>query len=190
MNYRTIRQTGAYICATLIVASSFACQEGQSQADDSTLLLAGLAGALSPTNPGPCAFTFGRNNVPIQEYSSTGAGDLSFTTGFTGLFKNWAAIKVSNVINGTALAFNYAPWYSAGGNSYYLVYNESGCPITNSSNADFNYTFPDLAATRTPTNYTVSGNTLTFNSSGATKQFVIVSASGSVSGSEKVTRTN
>jgi hypothetical protein len=168
-----------------------ACKEEDSGDEDSTLLLVGgLAALLTPQNPGSCSFTFGSRSVNIQEYDVAANSSSSFPNGFTTLFKTWAAIKLPTVANGTTVAFNYAPWYVTGGNTFYLVYNESACPLDNSSNADFNYTFPDLASTRTPTNYTVSGNTITFNATGATKSFIVVSAASSASGTESVTRTN
>lgn len=174
-----------------ILAVGTACKEENDDGElENTLLLSSLALALTPQNPGSCSFTFGSRTVPIQELDLAANSSTSFPNGFTILFKSWAALKIPTVANGTTVAFNYAPWYVTGGNTFFLVYNESGCPLTNSSNADFNYTFPDLQSTRTPTNYSVSGNTITFNATGAGKNFVVVSAASSRSGTESVTRTN
>ncbi len=158
--------------------------------DDNALLpVLALSSAFTASNAGTCSFTFGSRTVPTQEYDLSTNTTLSFPNGFTFLFRNWVAIKIPSASDGMTLTFNFTPWYTAGGKTFYLVYNESACPIGNSSNADLNYTFPDLATERTPTNYTVSGNTLTFNSSAAGKSFVIVAATSSLTGNESVTRS-
>jgi hypothetical protein len=173
-----------------ILLSGGACKNEDDGSDQDLILVGALAAAFSPQNPGSCNFTFGSRNVPIQEVDVATNGSSNFPNGFTTLFKTWAAVKLPTVANGTTVAFNYAPWYVTGGNTFYLVYNESACPITNSSNADFNYTFPDLQNTRTPTNYTVSGNTITFNATGAGKSFIVVSAASGSGAGSSVTRTN
>ena len=175
----------------LAISGLGACQQNDDDGgDDELLLIGGLAAALSPQNPGSCSFTFGSRYVPIQEVSVAANSSSSFPNGFTVLFKTWAAVRLPAVANGTTVAFNFTPWYVTGGNTFFLVYNESACPLNNSSNADFNYTFPDLQTQRTPTNYTVSGNTITFNATSAGKDFIVVTAASSVPAGASVTRTN
>lgn len=182
------------VVAALLVALTLPLAHCEEEEDTTTqdlgLLLGAIALRFQPTNPGSCSFTFGSRTVPIQEYDVAANGNSSFTNGFTGSFKQWAAVKLPSVTNGTTVTFSYEPWYSVGGNTYYLVYEESACPLNNESSADFNYTFPDLQTQRTPTNYTVSGNTLTFNSNANGKSFIIVSAADAVVGTEAVARTN
>lgn len=153
------------------------------------LPLIALGAAVLPVNPGSCSFTFGSSSVMIQEYSLSANQTSSFPNGFTYSFRNWAAVKVPAVSGTTTVAFSYSPFYpSSTYGSIYLVYNENGCPLSNSSSTDFNRT-SDLTAARTPTYYSVSGNTFSFNGSAAGRNFVIVSA-GSPGASPSVTRTN
>lgn len=196
MKQYTIRSAGrtgklalSAVLATVLLTGS-ACKSEEDDSTNDLLLVGALASAFSPQNPGSCSFTFGSRTVPVQEYDVAADTSSSFPNGFTTLFKTWAAIKLPAVANGTTVAFNYTPWYVAGGNTFFLVYNESACPITNSSNADLNYTFPDLQNTRTPTNYTVSGNTITFNATAAGKNFVVISGASNSGTGSTVTRTN
>lgn len=148
-----------------------------------------LLAAFLPVNPGSCAFTFGSSSVNIQEYTLTANQSSSFPNGFTYAHRNWASVKLPDVSATTTVAFNYSPYYpSSTYGSIYLVYNESACPISNSSQTDWNRT-SDLSQSRTPTNYTVSGSTISFNATSAGKNFIIVSA-GSPAASPTVTRTN
>ena len=164
------------------------CKESEEDNSEIATLLA-LSSLFTVQNPGTCSFTFGSRSLSIQEYDLSTDTTLSFPNGFSYLFKNWAAIKVPSASDGMQLSFNFTPWYTAGSKTFYLVYNESSCPITNDSSADMNYTFPDLSSTRTPTNYTVADNVLTFNSSAAGKSFIIIVGTSSLSGSDSVTRT-
>jgi hypothetical protein len=148
-----------------------------------------LLAAFLPVNPGSCGFTFGSSSVSIQEYTLSANQSSSFPNGFTYAHRNWAAVKVPSVTATTTVAFTYSPYYpSSTYGSIYLVYNESACPLSNSSQIDWNRT-ADLTSARTPTNYTVSGNTISFNAAGAGKNFIIVSA-GSPGSSPSVSRTN
>ncbi len=192
MNYlrspnRPVRIALAAVLSTALITTT-ACKQEEDDSTEDLLPIVALAAAFSPQNPGSCSFTFGSRTVPVQEYDVAANGNSSFPNGFTTLFKSWAAIKLPAVANGTTVTFNYAPFYEVGGRSFYLVYNESACPITNSSNADLNYTFPDLASTRTPTNYTVSGNVFTFNATAAGKDFVIISGASASGAGSTVTR--
>lgn len=176
-----------WLAFVLILASVTACKEEEGNDDELLLLALGVV-ALTPRNPGSCSFTFGSSSVPIQEYSLAASSTLSFPNSFTSLFKSWAAIKVPNVATNEDLVFNYNPFYrSSTYGDIYLVYEASGCPINSSSTTDWNRT-SDLSAARTPTNYTVSGNTITFNGTANGKSFVVVSANNVISGTESVTR--
>lgn len=171
---------------SLMLLAAAGCKEDEGNDDE--LLLLGLGAALLPRNPGSCSFTFGSTTVPIQEYSLAASSTLNFPNSFTSLFKAWAAIKVPNVATNEDLVFNYNPFYrSSTYGDIYLVYETSGCPINNTTTTDWNRT-SDLSAARTPTNYTVSGNTITFNGAANGKSFVVVSANSVVAGSESVTR--
>jgi hypothetical protein len=187
MNYKRLAlSAGALLVAGLALVG---CKPEEETNDDEILLL-GVAAAFLPQNPGSCSFTFGSTTVPIQEYSLAANSSSSFPNGFTTAFRRWAAIKIPAAANGTTVAFNYSPFYDSSSlGNIFLVYEASGCPIDNSTTTDWNRT-ADLSSARTPTNYTVSGNTFTFNASGAGKNFVIVSANRSGTGTESVTRTN
>lgn len=166
-------------------------QLGQEEKDEfsETLPLLALTAATLPVNPGSCSFTFGSASVMIQEYNLTSNQSSTFPSGFTYSFRNWAAVKIPAATAATTVAFSYSPFYpSSTYGSIYLVYNETACPLNNSSAADFNRTV-DLSASRTPTYYTVSGNTFSFNGAAAGRSFIIVSA-GAPGSSPQVTRTN
>lgn len=148
-----------------------------------------LAAATLPVNPGSCSFTFGSSSVMIQDYTLSAGQSSTFANGFTYAFRNWAAVRLSAVAATTTVAFNYSPYYpSSTYGSIYLVYSESGCPLSNSSQIDWNRT-ADLTSARTPTNYTISGNTISFNAAAAGKNFIVVSA-GTPPASASVTRIN
>jgi hypothetical protein len=187
MNYkRLVLSACALVLAGLTLA---ACKQEEENNDDEILLL-GVAAAFLPQNPGSCSFTFGSTTVPIQEYSLAANSSSAFPAGFTTAFRRWAAIKIPAAANGTTVAFNYSPFYdSTSLGNIYLVYEASGCAIDNSTTTDWNRT-ADLGAARTPTNYTVSGNTFTFNATAAGKNFVIVSANRTGTGTEAVARVN
>lgn len=166
-------------------------QLGQEEEDEfsETLPLLALTAAFLPVNPGSCSFTFGSSSVMIQEYSLSSNQSSTFPNGFTYAHRNWAAVKIPAATATTTVAFTYSPFYpSSTFGSIYLVYHESACPLSNSSQTDWNRT-SDLSASRTPTNYTVSGNTFSFNGTAAGKNFIIVSA-GTPGSSAQVTRTN
>ncbi len=170
---KTRRLSRTLIAALLctVLAGSTACTSEEDNSDDDLLLLAGLASAFSAQNPGSCDFTFGTRSVPMQEITLSASTTAAATT---------------------TVAFNFSPVYIAGGNEFWLVYNEAACPIGNESNADLNYTFPDLASTRTPTNYTfdTNTNTFSFNGTGAGKDFTIIAATSSPPTDVSITRTN
>lgn len=187
MNYRRFALSASLLLIASLAVS--ACTPEEETNDDEILLL-GVAAAFLPQNPGSCSFTFGSTTVPIQEYSLGANSSSNFPNGFTTAFRRWAAIKIPAAVNGTVVAFNYSPFYDSStlGNIF-LVYEASGCPIDNSTTTDWNRT-ADLGSARTPTNYTVSGNSFTFNAAAAGKSFVIVSANRTGTGTESVTRTN
>lgn len=176
------------MCLLGMGTGTAACRGQESQTEAQAAAV--LALSFLPQNPGPCSFTFGSSSVNIQELSLGAGQNSNFPSGFTYVVRNWAAVKLPSVASGTTVAFNYNPYYdSSTYGNIYLVYAEGACPLGNSSNTDWNRT-SDLSAVRTPTNYTVSGNTITFLAAAAGKSFTIVSAARSRTGSESVTRTN
>ncbi len=165
-----------------------ACKAPEGTEAEAAMALAALS--YLPQNPGSCSFTFGSSSVNIQEFSLAANTNSTFPSGFTYVVRNWAAVKLPAVASGTTVAFNYNPFYdSSTYGNIYLVYLESGCPVGNSSNTDWNRT-SDLSTSRTPTYYTVSGNTLTFLAAAAGKNFTVVSAARNRTGSESVSRSN
>lgn len=187
---RRARRLPIAILLGLSLLASPTCKSEEDSSDEDLLLLAGLASTFTAKNPGSCNFTFGSRSVPMQEVTLGSNASSTLPNGFTFLFRNWVAVHVPAVTATTTVAFNFTPFYLAGGNTYHLVYNEAACPINNASRADLNYTFPDLANARTPTNYTVSGNTFSFNGSAAGKDFTIIAVTSNPPASANVTRTN
>ncbi len=187
MNYKRFAVSASVLLFAGLILT--ACKPEEETNDDEILVL-GVAAAFLPQNPGSCSFTFGGTTVPIQEYSLSANSSSSFPNGLTTAFRRWAAIKIPAAANGTVVAFNYSPFYDSSSlGNIYLVYEASGCPINNSTTTDWNRT-ADLGSSRTPTNYTVTGNSFTFNGAAAGKSFVIVSANRTGTGTESVTRTN
>lgn len=182
-----------FVAFVLLLASCSQVKERlmpeEKNALEENLPFLALAAATLPVNPGSCSFTFGSSSVMIQEYMLNAGQSSGFANGFTFAFRNWAAVRLPAVAATTTVAFNYSPYYpSSTYGSIYLVYNETACPLSNSSQIDWNRT-ADLTAARTPTNYTVSGNTISFNAAAAGKNFIVVSA-GAPPASPTVTRTN
>lgn len=177
------RITGTLLAAFLLgLLPGCPALSGESDESDETVLFTLLALSQTDSTPATCDIVNGGNTTTAPLYTLNAGGTESFSRGATnGGTHFWTAIHVPNVVNGTTLTFNFNPRYSFAGNLS-LVYVEGSCPITSSSNSD--------SGMNSGTNWSATGNTYTFNSTAAGKDFIFVTSTTSFPDSNSVTRTN